>query len=76
MAIYEMVREILNECSGNQMRDIFFDEIETDDPVQTVRELLKDESRLELTTEVKNEENITVYANCSGVVQRFMFTRI
>jgi hypothetical protein len=29
---YEMIREIFNKCSGNQMRDVFFDEIETDDP--------------------------------------------
>ena len=32
MAEYELVREIQNSCSGNQMRDVFFDEIETDDP--------------------------------------------
>ena len=29
---YEMIREIFNKCSGNQMRDVFFDEIETEDP--------------------------------------------
>jgi hypothetical protein len=27
-----MIWEIFNKCSGNQMRDVFFDEIETDDP--------------------------------------------
>ena len=32
MAEYELVREIQNSCSGNQMRDVFFEEIETDDP--------------------------------------------
>ena len=31
---YEMVREIKNLCPNNQMRDIFFDEVETDDPVE------------------------------------------
>ena len=31
MAEYELVREIQNSCSGNQMRDVFFEEIETDD---------------------------------------------
>ena len=28
---YETVWEIFNECANNQMRDVFFDEIETDD---------------------------------------------
>ena len=37
MAEYELVREIQNSCSGNQMRDVFFEEIETDDPVAYVR---------------------------------------
>lgn len=27
---YETVWEIFNECANNQMRDVFFDEIETD----------------------------------------------
>ena len=31
---YETVWEIFNECANNQMRDVFFDEIETDDPAQ------------------------------------------
>ena len=35
---YEVIREIKNSCSGNQMRDVFFDEIETDDPFSWVRE--------------------------------------
>ena len=43
MALYEVVREIQNECANNQMRDVFFDEVETDDPVQAVREMLRDE---------------------------------
>jgi hypothetical protein len=29
--LYEMIREIFNLCSGNQMRDVFVSEIETDD---------------------------------------------
>lgn len=31
MAEYEVVREIFNQCSGNQMRDVFFEEVEIDD---------------------------------------------
>ena len=32
MKEYEMIREIFNQCSGNQMRDVFISEVETDDP--------------------------------------------
>jgi len=29
---YEMIREILNKCPNNQMRDVFVEDVETDDP--------------------------------------------
>ena len=76
MALYEVVREIQNECANNQMRDVFFDEVETDDPVQTVREMLRDEKNLKLTVETKDEDNLTVFADCSRMVQKYVFTRI
>lgn len=76
MALYEVVREIQNECARNQMRDVFFDEIETNDPVAAVREMLRDEQNLELTVEDGDGENVTVFANCSGIVQKFVFSRI
>lgn len=76
MALYEVVREIQNECARNQMRDVFFDEIETDDPVAAVREMLRDEQKLELTVENGDDENVIVFANCSGIVQKFVFSRI
>ena len=41
MAEYAMVREIQNLCPNNQMRDIFFDEVETEDPESYVRVFLK-----------------------------------
>ena len=41
MAEYEVVREVQNLCGNNQMRDVFFEEIETDDPVGWVRGLIK-----------------------------------
>jgi len=37
MREYEMIREIFNQCSGNQMRDVFFSEVETDDPEALAR---------------------------------------
>ena len=75
MAEYELVREIQNSCSGNQMRDVFFEEIECDDPVEYVRALLRAD-KAELTVEVKDADNLTVYADCSGMNQKFLFTRI
>lgn len=75
MARYEMVREIQNRCANNQMRDVFFDEIETDDPASFVRALLRDDDA-ELTVETQDAQSLTIFANCSGLVQKFLFTRI
>ena len=41
MQSYEVVREVENLCANNQMRDIFFEEIETDDPVGWLRDFVK-----------------------------------
>ncbi len=76
MALWEVVREIENECARNQMRDVFFDEIETNDPMEAVRGLLKEDQNAELRMEIIDPENITVYADCSGMIQRFLFTKI
>ena len=32
MKEYEIVHEIFNECANNQMRDVFFEEAEVEDP--------------------------------------------
>ena len=76
MAWYEVVREIENSCERNQMRDVFFNEIETDDPVEAVRALLKDESEAKLRLAEHADGSLTVYADCSGMTQRFLFTKI
>ena len=75
MAEYELVREIPNLCRNNQMRDIFFDEVETDDPVAYVRAFLKD-STLEVTVDRKPDGSVTVYAVADGMTQKFIFTPI
>jgi hypothetical protein len=75
MAEYELVREIPNLCRNNQMRDVFFDEVQTDDPVAYVKQFLKD-SQLELTVENKADGGVTVYAVADGMTQKFMFTPI
>lgn len=75
MKQYELVREVQNLCANNQMRDVFFDEVEMDDPVAYVRTLLKDRC-LELEADTSDPGRITVYANASGVPQKFLFTEI
>ena len=36
--IYEVIKEIKNECANNQMRDVFFDETEIADPELWIRQ--------------------------------------
>lgn len=50
MREYALVREIPNLCRNNQMRDIFFHEVGTDDPVAYVRAFLK-EKQVEITAD-------------------------
>jgi hypothetical protein len=75
MREYELVREIPNLCRNNQMRDVFFDEVETDDPEQYVRDFLKGKA-LEITVDRKENGAMTVYALCDGLQQKFLFTPI
>ena len=72
---YELVREIQNQCPNNQMRDIFFDEVETDDPTQYVRDLLKGKA-VSVSAEPGSSGAVTVYADCDGLIQKFVFTPI
>lgn len=75
MAEYELVRQIRNQCPNNQMRDVFFEEVETEDPVEYVRLLLKGKN-IALTYETRADGGITVFADCDGLVQEFVFTPV
>lgn len=72
---YEMVREIKNLCPNNQMRDIFFDEVETDDTESYVRNFLKGKA-VDVSVERGENGSVTVYATCDGLIQKFVFTPI
>lgn len=72
---YEMVREIKNLCPNNQMRDIFFDEVETSDPEDYVLQLLKGK-QVELSSEKRADGSITIHATVDGLIQTFQFTPI
>lgn len=74
MAAYEMVREIKNLCRNNQMRDVFFEEIECEDPAEYVRSVLKGKD-IEVASQGSGD-TVTVHAVCDGLIQKFVFTRI
>lgn len=75
MKEYELVHEIQNLCPNNQMRDVFFKEVETDDPEAYVRRELKGKV-VSLTTDSREDGTVTVYASCDGLTQKFIFTPI
>ncbi len=72
---YELVREIQNLCPNNQMRDIFFDEVETDDPQEYVRSFLRGKA-VNLSVDCSAGGAVTVYADCDGLTQKFIFTPV
>ena len=75
MAEYEIVHEIKNLCRNNQMRDVFFEEVECDDPETHVRGLLKGKV-LELSREEGADGQVTIHAVCDGLIQKFVFSPI
>ena len=67
---YETVWEIFNECANNQMRDVFFDEIETDDPEAYIRQKFPDKNlKYEKTVEADGSLvfDIETSASASGL---------
>ena len=75
MAEYELVHEIKNLCRNNQMRDIFFEEVECDDPEAFLRNRLKGK-KMELTIERGTGGTVTIHAGVDGLIQKFVFTPI
>ena len=75
MASYEIVREIANSCSRNQMRDVFFEEAELDDPEAWVRARIQGDD-LRTETQTLPGGAVCVYAEHAGLFQKFLFTPI
>lgn len=75
MAEYELVREISNLCRNNQMRDVFFEEVSCEDPIDYVRSILKGKN-IELSVDESRHGSITVHAVCDGLMQKYVFTKI
>ena len=75
MTEYELVQEIQNLCPNNQMRDVFFREVETENPEDYVRQMLHGKNVI-ITTDTREDGTVTVYASCDGLNQKFIFTPI
>ena len=75
MAEYELVHEIKNLCRNNQMRDVFFEEVECDDPETYVRSRYAGKV-MDLTAEPGAAGAVTVHAVIDGLMQKFVFTPI
>ena len=72
---YELVHEIKNLCRNNQMRDVFFEEIECEDPEAWLRHRLKGKT-IELTKESGENGSVTIHAVVDGMMEKFVFTPI
>lgn len=75
MAEYELVYEIKNLCRNNQMRDVFFEEVECDDPEEYLRGRLKGKT-VEFSTEKGAGGNVTIHAVVDGLIQKYVFTPV
>ncbi|MCQ2512094.1 MAG: hypothetical protein MJ092_01720 [Lachnospiraceae bacterium] len=70
---YEMIREIFNQCSGNQMRDVSVEMVETDDPEAYVRNMLAGKE-VKIEKEIMKDGTLILNVDIAGLRQRFGFT--
>ena len=73
MAEYEAVWEIFNQCSNNQMRDVFIEEMETEDVEAFIREKFKGKN-LSFEKQTLEDGTIVFDITASGMKQRYSFT--
>ena len=75
MREYELVHEIKNLCPNNQMRDVFFREVECESPESYIRSQYPGKE-MELTVEAGAGGAVTIHAVIDGLMQKFVFTPI
>ena len=73
MPDYELCREIFNQCSNNQIRDVDFREVSVADPAAYVRE---QEPRAEIEEESLSDGTQIFHTNTAGLLKRYSFTPI
>ena len=69
---YEVIREIFNQCSGNQMRDVFVTTEEVSDPESYVRNMLV--GNIEVFEVSRQGGDVIISVVVDGLKQRFSFT--
>ena len=67
-----MIREIFNNCSGNQMRDVFFSEVECDDLDEYVKQFCEG-TVVECERLDKPDGTVIFELNTDGIRQRIGF---
>ena len=70
---YELIRAIYNKSSGNQMRDVFISNPDTDDPEEYVRDMLKGKL-VKIEKDVFPDGTVIIDADVAGLQQRFTFS--
>ena len=75
MREYEAVWEIFNLCSGNQMRDVFIEEIACEDPEVYIKNKFKDQE-LSYEKTVLEDGTIIFDIMTTEIKQRYTFTPI
>jgi hypothetical protein len=75
MKEYETVWEIFNKCPNNQMRDVFIEEIQCEDPEEYIRQKFADKV-LQYDKTVQSDGTIVFDIVTSGIKQRYTFTEI
>ncbi len=73
MKAYEIVREIFNQCSNNQMRDVMIEEREVEDPEAHVRDFCQGKE-FSLEKDERADGTVLFDLEISGLRQRFSFT--
>ena len=72
---YELVHEIQNLCRNNQMRDVFFEEVECADPESYLRQRLAGH-KIELSADTGPNGAVTIHAVVDGLMEKYVFTPI
>jgi len=70
---YELIREIFNKCSGNQMRDVFVEEVTTDNPRAWLDQYLAGKE-VNIEESFNADGSIIFDVDIAGLRQRFSFT--
>ena len=75
MKEYEVIWEIFNKCPRNQMRDVFVEEVEIEDPEEYIKKIFQGKE-VSYDKTVLNDGTIIFDIVTSQIKQRCSFTEI